>query len=165
MGSISIPTMMMIASVASSAAMAYESHEAGVAAANADKAKARIAGEQATQQQIGMRQKMLSAMASQNAAAGAGGGSVSKANTLRQITQAQNDLLVNKAGASAQVSLLDQAGRDSIRAGNLGAASDLASGAASVAGSGAFGGAPQAPAGWSPGADNMSYAQQVKAGF
>lgn len=140
MGSISIPTAIMIAATVTSAGVAaYSAHEQGVAASNADKQKARIASEQATQQQIGMRQKMLSALASQSAAAGAGGGSVSQANTMRQITQAQNDLLVSKAGASAQVSLLDQAAASSRQAGNLGAVSALAGGASDVAGSGAFG--------------------------
>lgn len=112
---------------------AYSSREQGIAAARADRAKARVAGEQAAQQQIDMRRKLLASLASQNAQAAAGGGSISTANTMRQITEAQNDLLANRAGASAQVSLLDQAGRDSVAAGNLGAASDLASGAASFA--------------------------------
>ena len=151
MGSISLPTMAIIAaagSAVSAGVAAYSSHEQGVAAANADKAKARVAGEQATQQQISMRQKMLAALATQSASAAAGGASISTANTMRQITQAQNDLLVSKAGASAQISLLDQAASASRSAGDLGAASDLASGAASFAkmwpGSGP---PPAAPAG------------------
>ncbi|HEV2178331.1 MAG TPA: hypothetical protein VGU20_31040 [Stellaceae bacterium] len=109
---------------------AYSAHEQGVAASNADKQKARIASEQATQQQIAMRQKMLMSLASQNAQAAAGGASISNANTMRQITQAQNDLMANRAGASAQVSLLDSAASASRSAGDLGAASDLAGGAA-----------------------------------
>lgn len=126
---------------------AYSSREEGIAVARSDRAKARIASEQATQQQIGMRQNLLRALATQNAQAAAGGGSISTANAMRQITQAQNDLMISRAGASAQVSLLDQAGRDATAAGNLGAANDLVSGAAAVAknwpGSGA---PPVAPA-------------------
>lgn len=136
MGSISLPAMAMIAAAGtavSAGVAAYSAHEQGVAASNADKQKARIASEQATQQQISMRQKMLASLATQNAQAGAGGGSISTANTMRQITQGQNDLLVNKAGASAQVSLLDSAASASRAAGDLGAAGDLASGASSVA--------------------------------
>lgn len=136
MGSISLPTMAIIAAAStavSAGVAAYSSHEQGIASARADRAKARIAGEQAMQQQIGMRQRLLASLATQNAQAGVGGVGVSTANTMRQITQAQNDLMANRAGASAQISLLDQAGRDSVAAGNLGAASDLAAGAASFA--------------------------------
>ncbi|MDE2097054.1 MAG: hypothetical protein KGL39_07395 [Patescibacteria group bacterium] len=135
MGSISLPTMAIIAAAStavSAGVAAYSAHEQGVAAANADKQKARVAQEQATQQQISMRQKLLASLATQNAQAGAGGASISTANTMRQITQAQNDLMVSRAGASAQVSLLDQAAAASRSAGDLGAANDLASGAAKV---------------------------------
>lgn len=136
MGSISLPTLALIAAAgtaASAGVAAYSAHQQGVAASNADKQKARAAAEQATQQQINMRQKMLASLASQNAQAGAGGVGVNKAGALRQITQAQNDLMVSKAGASSQVSLLDNAAAASRQAGDLGAASDLASGAASAA--------------------------------
>lgn len=127
-------TIAGVATAAGAVAAAYESHEAGVAASNADKRKARVEGDQAKQQQITMRQNMLRALATQNAAAGAGGGSVSKANTLRQITEAQNDIMISKGNASAQVSLLDQAAGNARSAGNIGAIGDLASGAAKIAG-------------------------------
>ena len=136
MGSISLPVAAYIAAgaaVVGAGASAYESHQAGVAASNADKRKARIEQENATQKQIDMRQNMLRALASQNAAAGVGNASVSNAVAMRQITQAQNDLLVTKAGASAQVSLLDEAADNARRSGNIGAVTDLASGAAKVA--------------------------------
>lgn len=134
------------ASAISAGVAAYSSHEQGVAASNADKQKARAAQEQAAQQQITMRQKMLASLATQNAQAAAGGASISTANTMRQITQAQNDLIVSRAGASAQVSLLDQAAAASRSAGNLGAASDLAGGVASAARMWPGGGAPPAAA-------------------
>jgi hypothetical protein len=145
---------------------AYSAHEQGVAAANADKQKARAAADQATSQQITMRQNMLKALSSQNAAAGVGGVGVSKANAMRQITQAQNDLITSKGGASAQISLLDSAASASRSAGDLAAVSDLAQGASSVAASGAFSAGANPPPGWSQteGGD-LSYAQQVKAGF
>ena len=122
----------------SAGAAAYESHVQGVAASNADKQKARVEQLNAQQKQIDMRQRMLAALASQNAgtlgAVGTGRGSSFGANAMRQITQNQNDLLVNNANASAQVSLLDQAASNAEAAGNIGAAADVAGGAAKIAG-------------------------------
>lgn len=141
MGSISLPTMAVIAAVgtaASAGVAAYSSHEQGVATANADKQKARVEQLNETQKQIGMRQKMLAALASQNAgtlgAVGTGQGTGFGANAMRQITQNQNDLAVSSANESAQVSLLDQAGANAESAGNLGAVGDVASGAAKFGG-------------------------------
>ncbi len=137
MASISLPTVALIAAAGTAVSVgvsAYAAHEQGVATANADKQKARIAGEQATQNQIDMREKMLKALATQNAEAGAGGASISQANTKRQLTEAQNDLLTSQAGSSAEISLLDNAASASRTAGDLGAAASLASGAKSFAG-------------------------------
>jgi len=137
MGSISIPTLAYIAAgaaVAGAGASAYESHEQGVATANADKQKARVEAENATQKQITMRQNMLRALASQNAQAGVGNAVASKANTMRQITQNQNDLAANSANASAQVSLLDQAASNARAAGDVGAATDVLGGVVKAAG-------------------------------
>lgn len=145
MGSISLPTMAIIAAAGtavSAGVSAYESHEQGVATQNADKQKARVEADSETQKQITMRQNMLRALASQNAgslgAVGTGAGSSFGANTNRQITQAQNDLSVSQANSSAQVSLLDQAGSNAVAAGNIGALGDAASGAVGIAKSGAF---------------------------
>lgn len=146
MTSISLPTAAYIAAAASAVgagASAYESHVQGVATSNADKNKARIASEQATQQQISMRQKMLASLATQNASGL--GNPLSTANTLRQITESQDDLMANKAGASAQVSLLDQAAGAAISGGNIGAIGDVATGVKGVASSGAFTPPPQSP--------------------
>lgn len=133
MGSVSITSAVMMAVAAGGSA--YESHEQGVAVQNSDKQKARVEADNETQKQIGMRQNMLRALAAQDAQAGAGGGSVSKANTMRQITQNQNDLAVTSANSSAQVSLLDQAGANAAAAGNVGAVTDLAKGAGQAMGS------------------------------
>lgn len=119
-----------IAGLVGSGASAYGAHQQGVAAANADKQKARVEALSAGQKQIDMRQRMLSALASQNAGAGAGGGSLNKANTMRQITQNQNDLMANKANASAQISLLDQGAANAGAGGNIAAGGDLVGGAA-----------------------------------
>ena len=121
------------ASTAVSAGVAaYESHEQGVAVANADKRKARVEQDNAQQQQITMRQNMLRALATQNAAAGALGGRPSTANSMRQITAAQNDIMISKSNSSAITSLLDQAGRDARSAGDIGAAAGLVSGVGSA---------------------------------
>lgn len=129
MGSITIPTAAIYIAAAGAAVSggiaAYSAHEQGVATANADKRKARIEADSETQKQIGMRQNMLRALASQNAQAGAGGGSLSNANTMRQIDQAQNDIMVSKSNSSAQVSLLDQHASNAQSAGNLAAAGDV----------------------------------------
>lgn len=107
---------------------AYESHEAGVAAANQAKDKARIANDQAVQQQINQRQNLVRSLATQDAQAGAGGigtGGSFGANALRQITQNQNDLLVTSAGASAQVAAYDQQASSDILTGNIKAGGSL----------------------------------------
>jgi hypothetical protein len=134
MGSISIPTLTLIAAsgaAVSAGVSAYASHEQGVAQANAYKQKARVEQEDAQQKQIAMRQNMLKALAAQNA--GGLGQGLSRANTMRQITDAQNDLLVSKAGASAPISLLDSAASSARSAGDLGAVGDVIGGAGTVA--------------------------------
>lgn len=126
----------LAATAVAGGAAAYESHEQGVATSNADKQKARVAADQETQKQISMRQNMLRALATQQAQAGVGGAGADKANSLRQITQAQNDLMVSQANSSAQVSLLDQAASNAVSAGNIGALGDVAGTTAKLAGSG-----------------------------
>jgi hypothetical protein len=145
MGSISLPAISAFvstyggaiaagASAVTAGVTAYESHEQGVAQANAAKQKARVEADQATQQQITQRQNMLRALASQNAgtlgAVGTGAGSSFAANAGRQISQAQNDLMVTKANSSAQTSLLDQQASNARAAGNIGAAADVFNGIA-----------------------------------
>jgi hypothetical protein len=132
MGSISIPLALVAAG-----GSAYESHVQGVATKNMDTQKARVEQISETQKQIGMRQNMLKALASQNAgtlgAVGTGTGSSFGANAMRQITQNQNDIMVSQANESAQVSLLDEAGSNAESAGNVGAGIDLVNGASSAA--------------------------------
>ena len=131
-------TIATVAGAAGAGLSAYESHQQGVAASNMAKQKARVEALNAQQQQIDMRQKMLRALASQNAgtlgAVATGAATSFGANTRRQITQAQNDLLVNQANASAQASLLDQQAQNDIAAGNAGAAVDIFKGVSQAAG-------------------------------
>lgn len=145
MGSISVPAISAFvstyggaiaagASAAAGAATAYESHEQGVAASNQAKQKARVEADKETQNQINMRQNMLKALATQDAQGAVGGGGVNKAGALRQITQAQNDIMVSKANSSAQVSLLDQQAANAESAGNIGAATAVLKTGASLMG-------------------------------
>jgi hypothetical protein len=136
MGSISIPAIGAFvstyggaiaagASAITAGVGAYESYQQGQAASNQAKQKARVEADNATQQQITQRQNMLRALASQNAgslgAVGTGQGSSFAANTNRQISQQQNDLMVSQANSSAQVSLLDQQAANAQAAGTAGA--------------------------------------------
>jgi hypothetical protein len=134
MASISLPTIALItagASVVSAGVAAYGQREAGIQTQRMDRQKANAAALQARQQQINMRQKMLTALASQNAgtlgAVGTGQGSGFGANAMRQIAQNQNDLLVSNANESSQVSLLDQQGANAAAAGTMGAVGDIIS--------------------------------------
>lgn len=126
------------AAVVGAGASAYESHEQGVATANADKQKARVEALNETQKQITMRQNMLRALSSQNAgslgAVGTGRATSFGANANRQITESQNDLAASSANSSAQVSLLDQAGANARAAGDIGAVADVAGGVAKLGG-------------------------------
>jgi hypothetical protein len=129
MGSVTIPTAVVYAGLAVSAAAgaysAYSEHEAGVSASNEAKQKARMTADQATQTQITQRQNLLKALASQNAAAGATGAGPSTAVTGRQISQNQNDLLTSRAGASAQIGLYNDQAANAITTGNAKAAVSL----------------------------------------
>lgn len=142
MGSVSIPTALAYIGAAGSAisagVSAYSSYEQGQATSNADKQKAIAAQIQGQQQQIDERQKMLQALAAQNAgtlgAIGTGNGTSFGANAMRQINQSQNDLMVTSANTSSQVSLLDSAASAASSAGDLGAISDSISGIGNAAG-------------------------------
>lgn len=143
MASISLPTMALIAAgatVVGAGVSAYESHQAGVAASNADKRKARVEAENETQKQIGMRQNMLRALASQNAASlgaiGTGGSTSFGANTRRQLSEGQNDLMISKSNSSAQVSLLEAAASNARSQGDIGAIGDVVGGIGKLAGAG-----------------------------
>lgn len=142
MGSISAAGYAYIALAASAVATgvsAYESHQAGVATANANKRKAIAEGLQAQEKQINMRQNMLKALATQNAsslgAVGTGSNTGFGANTLRQLKEGQNDLLVTQANASGKISLLEAAASNARSQGDLGAIGDIAGGVAKYAGS------------------------------
>lgn len=141
MASISLPTMALIAAAGTAVTAgvsAYESREAGIATQRMDRQKANAEALSAKQQQINMRQKMLAALASQNAgtlgAIGTGQGTSFGANALRQITQGQNDLAVSNANESSQVSLLDAAGANAAAASTISGVADVVKATPSVIG-------------------------------
>jgi hypothetical protein len=142
--SISLPTSVAVIAAAGTAVAggvsAYETYQSGQATKAMDKQKATQAQIQGQQQQIDQRQRMLAALASQNAgtlgAVGTGAGSGFGANAMRQITQAQDDLMVNSANTASQVSLLDEAGNNAAASGTIGAIGGLAGTAGKVAGIG-----------------------------
>lgn len=133
-------TIALIAMGTAAAGTAYESRQAGIATDKADRAKARVEALQATQQQISMRQRMLKALATQNAstlgAVGTGAPSGFGANVMRQLKEGQNDLLVSRANESAQVSLLEQAGKNAAATGTVQGITDIAGGGAKMLGFG-----------------------------
>ena len=107
---------------------AYEKHAQGVAASNDAKDKARQAGLEAAQKQIGIRQNMLRALSSQNAQAGQGGigtGGSFGANVNRQISQNQNDLLALSADTSGQQQQYGSQAAAASQGGNVGAGLSL----------------------------------------
>ncbi len=135
MGSVTLPTLSIIAAVgtvATASVAAVEAHQQGIATADADKRKANAEKLNAQQQMITSRQRMLAALASQDAgtlgAVATGAASGFGANANRQITQQQNDLAVVNANESSQISLLDQAASNATAAGNIGAISDIVGG-------------------------------------
>ena len=119
-----------------SAGSAFEQHKAGVAQAKDSAMRSRQAGLEAGQKQINIRQNMLKALATQNAAAGAGGigtGGSFGANVNRQITQNQNDLLALSANTSGEQAQYGAQGANALQAGNVKAGASLLDAASSLA--------------------------------
>lgn len=95
------------ATLASGAVSAVGQREGSIASSVDSKQRAMQAQLEAGQKQIGIRENMLKALSSQNAAAGVGGvgtGGSFGANVNRQISQNSNDLLALDANTSAQTS-------------------------------------------------------------
>ena len=137
-----LPYILAATAVAGGAMAAKSQHDAGVATDEQNKFQARIEGDAAKGREIGRRQDLMRALASQNAAAGTAGvetsgsiGGIARTN----IKQNQQDLLYDAAGVSARRSALLAAGSNARVAGNTAAIGSLFSTASSAAG--AFGGA------------------------
>lgn len=125
-----------IGTAAAAGVSAYGQREAGIAQARQARAQANVEKLKANQEQINMRQRMMAALASQNdatkGAVSTGVASGFGANAMRQIKQNQNDLMISRANASGQISLLDTKAANDSAAGSLSAAGNLVSGAAQV---------------------------------
>lgn len=90
---------------------------------------------EAGNKQITIRENMLKALSTQNAAAGAGGigtGGSFGANVNRQISQNQNDLLALNANTSAQVSQYNSQATSAIDQGYAKMGTSLLDGGANV---------------------------------
>lgn len=125
-----------VGTAASAGVSAYGQREAGIAQARQARAQANVEKLKANQEQINMRQRMMAALASQNdatkGAVSTGIASGFGANAMRQIKQNQNDLMISRANASGQISLLDQQAANASAAGSLAAAGDVVGGAVKV---------------------------------
>lgn len=111
-------------------------HEAGIQANDDAQMRARQAGLEAGQKQITIRENMLKALATQNAAAGVGGigtGGSFGANVNRQIKQNQNDLLALNADSSAEIQQYNAQGANALSTGNIKAGASLLDTAGSIA--------------------------------
>lgn len=107
---------------------AVATHQAGTAQKADAAMKSRQAGLEAGQKQISIRQNMLKALATQNAAAGASGigtGGSTGANIGRQITQNSSDLLALSADTSAEQSQYAAQGENAMTGANVKAGASL----------------------------------------
>ena len=115
-------------SVAAGTMAAVGAHETAIAQHDDALQRANQAKLEAGQKQIQIRQSMLSALASQNAAAGASGvgtGGSFGANVNRQLTQNQNDLLALSANTSSQVQQYSAQAAAATAQGNIAMGSSL----------------------------------------
>lgn len=117
-----------VASAGSVAVAAVGAHEQAIATKDDAQMRANQAKLEAGQKQIQIRQNMLRALASQNAAAGVSGigtGGSFGANVQRQLTQNQNDLLALSANTSSLVQEYNAQGAAATAEGNIKIGSSL----------------------------------------
>jgi hypothetical protein len=112
----------------SGGASAVASHQAGVAADQSARQAAKQEKDAARGREIERRRGLLTALASQGAAAGAGGigfsGGVAAA-AKRDIKDARNDLLTDTVNTRRNVRMLRLQGKSARQSGDLGAATSL----------------------------------------
>jgi hypothetical protein len=122
---------MVVVAAASTAVAAKSAHDQGVVQAATAKEQALTDQQSLQQKELDRRRQLVSALASQNAAAGAYGvqtdGSLG-ASMNYQISQEQQDALATSAGASATSEMLTDQGRNAMLGANATAAGDVASG-------------------------------------
>lgn len=131
-----IEIVAVVGAVGSSVMGAVAAHDAGQAQKADAAMRSRQAALEAGQKAISIRQNLLRALATQNAAAGAGGvgtgGSIG-ADVNRQITQNKDDLLGLNADTSAVQAQYAAQGENAAKIGNLKAGASLLDAAGSLA--------------------------------
>ena len=137
MGEFAIP-IMIAATVGSGVLSAKAQRDAGIAAKNEAHNQAVREGDAARGREIERRRRLLQALASQSATAGAQGASPDWSVATSDISYAQNDILTDQSNTIAEQNALRARGRNARRAGNIGAITSLLDTAGSVAGT--FGG-------------------------
>jgi hypothetical protein len=136
-GSAALGGTILGATAASGLMSATAARNAGIAQSNDMKYQAYVEGLSAKQQEIDRRRSLLRALASANAAAGAGGieTSGSFGGIVRQsIKDNTNDLLIGAANASAKQQTLSIGARNARAAGNTNAALSLLDTTGKIAG-------------------------------
>jgi hypothetical protein len=122
--------IMLGASVAAAGGSAYQMRAAGQAAKAQYKEQARQEAGAARQREIERRRDLISALASQNAAAGAAGVSTRAGTGLAgiaqyDINQTRRDSLVDRVNTGRSRNVLLKAGKNAQTMGNIGAATSL----------------------------------------
>lgn len=126
---------LMILTAATATYAAVETHNAGVEQSNQTKMQARQEADAAAQRENERRRNLLRSLASQNAAAGAGGVETSGSigGIIRSdINYAQNDLTIDAANSSGQQQALASQARAERRSADAKAVTSLLDGAGKV---------------------------------
>jgi hypothetical protein len=132
MGELAVP--LLIATTAASGVYSAQQQKAAGKAANAEaQIAANREGDAARGREIERRRALLRAIASQNAAAGAGGVAVNAATLGADLMYATDDLMADRSNTLQTQSLLRLQGSNAKRAGKVGAFTTLLDTAGSTA--------------------------------
>lgn len=132
MGAAAVP--ILIATTVASGVYSAQQQKAAGKAANAEaQIAANREGDAARGREIERRRALLRAIASQNAAAGAGGVSVNEATLGADLMYATDDLMTDRSNTLQTQSLLQLQGSNAKRAGKVGAFTTLLDTAGSTA--------------------------------
>lgn len=122
------PYVLGAASVAAGAYSAYEQKKAGQQQAFQFKQEAKQEADSAREREITRRKTLLRALASQNAAAGAAGAELSGSLgniVVKDIEEANNDLLIDNVNTSRRTRVLRGSAREAIGSANARAVGSL----------------------------------------
>lgn len=132
MGAAAVP-ILIATTVASGVYSAQQQKAAGKAASAEAQIAANREGDAARGREIERRRALLRAIASQNAAAGAGGVAVNEATLGADLMYATDDLMTDRSNTLQTQSLLQLQGSNAKRAGKVGAFTTLLDTAGSTA--------------------------------